>query len=338
MKITIKGFTSPKKGEKYTDNYDRYSYNIKNNKFSISDGITLSYYPGLWAELMVANFTSNPTSNINTIDIIDFESIQQKWYDIVEKKVNRPEAKYYERNKFNGGGSGGATFVGLNFYKEDNIIKWSSIALGDSFLFYKSKNTKKIKSSCCKAFLNLFRKGEKDNAKTLFNNCNQISNSSTPIKKCPEYINEKEDIVFFSSKDNTDFDNRPHYFDSRKKDVIADGVPLYISGDLIEGVIYLMTDALAEWFIKNQEEAELLISKWATHEDFLNSIKDLRASDKLGNDDSSILAFKIEDDGKEDIFYNMESNIDDIDELMNNEVDIKLVSKEEKEESSTENI
>jgi len=57
MRVSIKGFIYYKTAEKYTDCYDRFGINTKTGRFAVSDGVSKSFFPGIWAELLIDSFT-----------------------------------------------------------------------------------------------------------------------------------------------------------------------------------------------------------------------------------------------------------------------------------------
>ena len=53
MKINIKGFITSKKSELYSDCADNYDVKTEHNKFAISDGVSKSFFPKVWSEIML---------------------------------------------------------------------------------------------------------------------------------------------------------------------------------------------------------------------------------------------------------------------------------------------
>jgi len=270
MNINITGFIYHKAAEDFSDCCDRYAINKENNKFSIADGVSKSFFPGIWAELLVNKY-------VNTAEQIDLKeseilsSLQKEWLEKVQEIVNKPEQKYFVKNHFNKGHSAAATFVGLSFLKEENgNYKWKSSALGDSFLFY-------------------------------------IPDS---IENIDEDFETK--VTSLSSKKSFEFDNYPDFFESRNQNF--KGEINYKEGELKTGIFYLMTDALAEWFIKEKETARQEIDSWKIQNDFETRIEELRKT-TLQNDDSAILVIRIEDDNKKDIHY-LNHSISSIEKLI----------------------
>jgi hypothetical protein len=271
MEISIKGFIYHKSAERYTDCFDRYGINMKTNKFAISDGVSKSFFPDLWAELLVDYFI-NAEGHINIGDIDSYKSIQSEWNNRVGEIVNRPNQKYFVRNFFIQGRPAAATFVGLYIYKEKGMFKWEAIALGDSFLFFIP---------------------------------DQLDNISD------NFI----DVLYLSSKDDFEFNNFPDFFDSRS--INNKGKIKQKRKELKRGTFYLMTDAMAEWFIAEKTKALQIISEWKTQSDFEKSIIELRKT-TLNNDDSTILIINIEEDNSPEINYK-EVFVTNLHDLINDE-------------------
>ena len=152
MKVSIKGFVYHKTAETFADCFDRYGINEQTNKFAISDGVSKSFFPDLWAELLVEFFLKN-AGKINITDIESYKLIQNEWLKKVTEIVSKPNQKYFVRNFFLQGRAAAATFAGLHFFKEGNIYKWEAVALGDSFLFFVPDNLKNIHEDFDKVIL-----------------------------------------------------------------------------------------------------------------------------------------------------------------------------------------
>lgn len=251
MKISIKGFISPKEAELFYDCADRYAINQEHNKFAISDGVSKSFFPKVWAEALVNNWVEKEwESDENYI-----EYCQRDWLRKVTEIVNKPETKWFTRNAFNRKEAGLATFVGLQFYEKSKKWYWKANALGDSFLFFVPSNLKDFETEVLK-----------------------LSSKSEPIV----------------------FDNFPDYLSSIGNKHHGKKQP---KGEVLtEGTFFLMTDALAEWFINEQKNAIHKTEVWQSQLDFERFISEERLS-KLGNDDSAILIIKVADNKKDDIVY-----------------------------------
>lgn len=134
MKIAVTGYIYHKEAESYSDCYDRYGLNKMANKFAISDGVTSSFFPGIWADLLISEFIDKK-EKINISDAGYLNSIQRIWFEKV-KQIAENSSKWVQRKNFNDRRAALATFVGLHFFCENEIWSWEASALGDSFLFF----------------------------------------------------------------------------------------------------------------------------------------------------------------------------------------------------------
>lgn len=273
MKINVKGYIYHKESESYSDCFDRYGLNTDTNKFAISDGVTNSSFPGIWADLLISEFTLK-TEKINVAETNYLKLIQSIWFDKV-KQISENSSRWVTRKNFIDRRPAFATFVGLHFFNDSGNWIWEASALGDSFLFFIPE------------MVNNFSLDE-----------NEIS------------------VIHLSSKINFVFDNYPDYFASYGN---GKGEVKTRSGLLCSGTFLLMTDALSEWFIKENGQAFEIINSWNSHSDFIRSIDKLRLENRLHNDDSAILILNISNDGKPEINYQV-AHFDNISELTANEI------------------
>src|SRR5215216_3159701 len=125
MKVSVKGFIYHKDAENFQDCFDRYAINTSNHKFCVSDGVSKSFFPGIWAELLVDTFV-NTAGAIDLIDAGLLRIVQKKWNNQISEIANRPNQKYYVRNFFAQGRSAAATFVGLNFFHDQGKPYWEA--------------------------------------------------------------------------------------------------------------------------------------------------------------------------------------------------------------------
>ncbi|WP_053976575.1 hypothetical protein [Mangrovimonas xylaniphaga] len=286
MKISIKGFISPKEAELFYDCADRYAINEKVHKFAISDGVSKSFFPKVWADVLVSNWVNNQWES----DSDFISSCQEDWLNKVTKIAERSDTKWFTKNAFNRKEPGLATFVSLRFFKKKKEWFWKAHALGDSYLFFVPSNLKNFESDVLK-----------------------LSSKSEPIE----------------------FDNFPDYLSSRST-TNHKGEHKPLSETLSEGIFFLMTDALAEWFINEKENAIHKIEVWQNQTEFERFISKERLSKKLGNDDSAILAIKIEDDKKDDLTYDS-VKISDINALIEiQQKEIEEAAKKAEEDKSKE--
>lgn len=134
IKLIFSGRTH-KENESINDCQDYFQANHENNCFAIADGASQSFYPSIWAELLVNHFCQTPDINQNNWN--DWlQPIQEKWFQEVEQRVikakneNRP-IWVTSQNRFNFREPATSTFIGLQFIGDK--VKGSIV--GDSCLF-----------------------------------------------------------------------------------------------------------------------------------------------------------------------------------------------------------
>jgi hypothetical protein len=253
MKVSIKGFITCKNAEHYIDCADNYAVNKGSHKFSVSDGVSRSFFPKIWSEILVTQFVQKTNFKENEL----IKVCQEEWQSRIEEIVKSFETdptKWHTRTLYNRKEPALATFVGLQFFEKEK--KWSASALGDSFLFFVPMGYK-------------------------------------------EY--QKELVKLSSKVEPIEFDNFPDYLSS-----IGDshkGRPEKKSDNLRNGTFYLMTDALAEWFINEGENAICKISVWKSQTDFERFITQAIEENQLTNDDCAILCIELSEVEKTGIDY-----------------------------------
>lgn len=267
MKVSIKGFITCKSAEQFIDCADNYAVNKNSHRFSVSDGVSKSFFPKVWSEILVTQF-------VDRTDLKESELIricQDEWQKRIDEIVSLPETKWHTRTLYNRREPALATFVGLQFFEKEK--KWSASALGDSFLFFVPK-------------------GFKDYQKELV----KLSSKSEPIV----------------------FDNFPDYLTSIGKS--HKGRAKEKGGNLKDGTFYLMTDALAEWFLKEGENAIGKITVWKNQSDFERFIAQAIDENQLTNDDSAILCIELTESERKGIEYK-KIQITDLNDLINEQED-----------------
>ena len=133
--IPISYYRTHKENENISDCQDYFQINTEKNCFAIADGASQSFYPSIWAELLVKHFCQDP--NINQNNWNDWlQPIQEKWFQEVEQRVikakdeNRP-IWVTSQNRFNFREPATSTFIGLQLI--ENQVTGSIV--GDSCLF-----------------------------------------------------------------------------------------------------------------------------------------------------------------------------------------------------------
>ncbi|GEP93695.1 hypothetical protein SAMN05660909_05603 [Chitinophaga terrae (ex Kim and Jung 2007)] len=280
MKIKIKGFITSKKSELYSDCADNYAVNREHNKFAISDGVSKSFFPKVWSDILVKKYV-NQKDWKNEEFIIE---CQKEWQSKIDEIVNQPETKWFTKSQYNRKDPALATFVGLQFIESEQ--KWIAQALGDSFLFFIPKDSNKIEI--------------------------QLSSKVDPIV----------------------FDNFPDYFSSISIHPQKGKVKIK-ERPMVEGTFYLMTDALAEWFIQDTEQAIQKLKNIQNQEQFLVTIEDERNTNRLNDDDSAVLIIDISDDNKKEFTYSEPNEVVYLSDLIKKETE-EIEESKKKETSLSE--
>ena len=136
MKLIAKSFSTHKEAESPDDCQDARAQNDERGRYAIADGVTRSFFPKEWAALLVEYFCNNTDLSSAKMDWRDWIGpIQQKWYELIEEKVNERNL-FYLTNSFNSQESATSTFVGIEFNKSSGA--WEAMIVGDSCLFHRS--------------------------------------------------------------------------------------------------------------------------------------------------------------------------------------------------------
>jgi hypothetical protein len=130
MKVSIKGFITCKSAEQFIDCADNYAVNKSSHRFSVSDGVSKSFFPKVWSEILVTQFVERTDLKENEL----IKVCQEEWQKKIDEIVRLPDTKWFTKSQFNRKDPALATFVGLQFFEKEK--KWSASALGDSFLFF----------------------------------------------------------------------------------------------------------------------------------------------------------------------------------------------------------
>ena len=128
-----------------------------------------------------------------------------------------------------------------------------------------------------------------------------------------DFSDYQQALIVQSSKEGPpEFDNFPDYYASIGYQ--HKGNKTEREGELTAGTFYLMTDALAEWFLKQGENALNIVAVWNDQQHFERYINERRDQGEINNDDTTILIIELTDDGKVGFTYEKPnvSNIKDL--------------------------
>jgi hypothetical protein len=135
MKLKVRGYAYHKEKESIGDCNDRFKVNEHLNKFAISDGVTSSFLPDLWTEILTDQFVT--TQGLIDVDnLFPLEQAQDTWDKKAKGFANIEGQVWYVKTFYEEERSAAATLTGLHLYYEDDCPFWEAMAIGDSFLFF----------------------------------------------------------------------------------------------------------------------------------------------------------------------------------------------------------
>lgn len=129
--MKIRAFITHKKAETYKDCQDRFCINSETKSLAVSDGVSQSIFPGIWANMLVYKYANkNWCPNHEKARELAIEWHRQ--VDVIlEAKKQKGENTRNLENALAIGKAAGATIVGLRFKDESH---WHYDVLGDSCL------------------------------------------------------------------------------------------------------------------------------------------------------------------------------------------------------------
>jgi hypothetical protein len=145
--LDISGFKCNKEGETIDDCQDAFSFNNDKLKFAVSDGVTQSFFPKEWAEILVHEFCQGDYERTDLLLRKNewkkwLENCQSKWLEGVAERLKN-DNKYYNNNRFKRKEPALATFIGLELQQSDQSVvgyKAKAVIIGDSCLFHISND------------------------------------------------------------------------------------------------------------------------------------------------------------------------------------------------------
>lgn len=146
--IKIKSFLGPKSGVDYHDGEDRMAMNVKLGRFAVADGVSQSYLPNLWAEILCEAFVkSHVKADADWIEQYAANKMVSDchfWAQQSEIFLNNgtEDENFWlqiKRDKYHYAGS---TLVGIAITKKSLYYN----VLGDSCLFLFNQETKELTS------------------------------------------------------------------------------------------------------------------------------------------------------------------------------------------------
>ena len=134
VKLRSNKFITHKKGETLTDCQDAIELNEDRSRYAIADGATRSFFPKMWAGLLVKDFCEETTLSLRAENWNEWiESLRQEWLKQVVATV-RETKRFMSIDRLSKSESAASTFVGLEINKTK--AEWKAMIIGDSCLFH----------------------------------------------------------------------------------------------------------------------------------------------------------------------------------------------------------
>ncbi|MDI9338698.1 MAG: hypothetical protein QM539_09780 [Alphaproteobacteria bacterium] len=134
MQIEASFFTTHKQNDLPETNADKFAFDSTETTATVAlaDGVTQSFHPQIWAEILTQHFVHNPTMEFEKSLAI----CQKRWFETVEPLV-KAKNNYYINKIWQKKTPAAATFVGLHlFYNHHQQWTARYFINGDSFLIY----------------------------------------------------------------------------------------------------------------------------------------------------------------------------------------------------------
>ncbi len=149
--LTVQTFVTSKDGEPTEDCEDSIhpmpgcaADDVPLVAFAVSDGVTTSFFGGVWAQMLTARFAECPAAVFDpSSSWVDWlKPPQDQWQAEMRKRAAAETASFYMRNDVVSRRPAAATFVGLllDSPAPDGTIPWRALVLGDSCLFILRKD------------------------------------------------------------------------------------------------------------------------------------------------------------------------------------------------------
>jgi serine/threonine protein phosphatase PrpC len=203
--MKIRAFITHKKAETYKDCQDRFCINPETKSLAVSDGVSQSIFPGIWANMLVYEYANkNWCPNHESAKELAVEWRRQINV-ILEAKKQKGENTRNLENALAIGKAAGATIVGLRF-KDDS--HWCCDVLGDSCLIQINNDNSIIA-------IHSSQSGEFDSHPDYFDSNEKVSGRGEPNTKEGEFGKGEKlllvsdpfsDFLFKAKKNKEDID------------------------------------------------------------------------------------------------------------------------------------
>ncbi|MCY3550838.1 MAG: protein phosphatase 2C domain-containing protein [Candidatus Poribacteria bacterium] len=138
VKLKSNKFITHKKGGTLTDCQDAIELNEDISRYAVADGATRSFYPKIWAELLVKGFCEETTLSLESLEEKEgwkewINPLRQKWLKQVTLRVQKTK-RFIHIDRLSKLESAASTFIGLEIDKTE--AEWKAMIIGDSCLFH----------------------------------------------------------------------------------------------------------------------------------------------------------------------------------------------------------
>ncbi|MBQ7690437.1 MAG: hypothetical protein IJT30_04490 [Muribaculaceae bacterium] len=143
MRLEYSAFIMPHIGDSYSQCADRFAIDKNTHRFAVADGVGASFFPEVWAELVVKDFKDHGLFEFEKDTILLREpDLISSWKDEVTNKISNltSKEKFLVEMSKEKCDFAACTFVGLSIDNKE----WHCKALGDSYLFVLDKDYKLI--------------------------------------------------------------------------------------------------------------------------------------------------------------------------------------------------
>lgn len=299
MKNIIKAFIAPHIDENYALCQDRIFVDTSKMFFSVSDGVSSSFAPTYYAELI----SSYESDNI-VLTSDDAKLIYSTWKTYMEDLQETNKLGRASKQRFARGEKPAATFARLKFEKKDGNLLWNVSVLGDCTVIHLNLNSGI-------SIVHVITSGEKFETDKFVYNDSQ-----------PDYYR---------------FGRMPDQLDEYGT-MLPNQAVFELNKTEINDCFLLMTDGLSDWVLNNPEKTRERISallKLETQDDFMQLLYDERDSKReMENDDISFIKVLIR--SLEDFETDSASTVTDIHKLIEIEKSSKIENQIENTHESNE--
>lgn len=265
MKNTIKAFICPHIDDEYTLCQDRFCVDCDNDFFAVSDGVSSSFSPTYYAEI-ISSYFENGTVSISKEDA---KVIFSKWQNYIEDLLSKGKLGRASKQRYQRGEVPSATYARFKVSKQNNCFTWDSAVLGDCAIIQAHRYDDRI---CIE---HVILSGDK-------------------------FVNDN--FLYQNAADYYRFGRLPDQLD--KDGTFLDAEAVLKNIPLREGDVFVLcTDGMSDWILNDSSKTNERLNSIMTlenQEDFLTLVeKERTSSNSIGrnmeNDDITVIIVEFND-------------------------------------------